>query len=113
MSTYNFIPKVFDARYHGATTYSECLAYHKQHDSNMPIDGIIWACEHNNTNKLKEYRNRLILSIQELESSMKGLSYNSWTCLDRFAQFSRARLQLINMYFESANYKQIGTAKNH
>lgn len=100
MNTFSFVPTVFDGRHHGVMPYEAILAYHKKHENKMPVDGIVFALEHGYINQLNRAHKSLKEHIQTLQDAIdSGLPYEVWTTLDRTAQFSRARLQLINAYF--------------
>lgn len=102
MNTYNFRPRVFDARFHGVFTYKSVLEYHKSIADHMPEDGIIWLCERTYIgelviNKLQDRYTTLSHKVKELETGMKGQPYGVWTILDREAHLIKSRIQLIGM----------------
>ncbi len=97
MNTYNFIPTLFDARHNGVYTFASVLAYHKSIENQMPIDGLVWLCDHPDLERLSTKKIQLTNEINEIEQAMKNQSYVIWTILDKRAHMLRTRLQLVQL----------------
>lgn len=90
-----FIPRLFDARFHGVYTLATVLEYHKSIENYMPQDGIVWAVEHPKEDILIKRSQGLTNRIAELDNAQTGQPYAIWTILDKEAHILRCRLQLI------------------
>ena len=97
MNTYNFIPTLFDATRNGVYTFQSVLAYHKSIENLMPVDGLVWLCEHPNLDKLRTKKEEISNEMNVIQQAMQNQPYVIWTILDRRLHLLRTRLQLVTL----------------
>jgi hypothetical protein len=104
MNTYNFIPTLFDATRNGVYTFQSVLAYHKSIENLMPVDGLVWLCEHPNLDKLRTKKEEISNEMNVIEQAMQNQPYAIWTILDRRLHLLRTRLQLVTLCINTTTY---------